>query len=407
MHAAVVGAGISGIAASAVLVSKGWSVTLLEQEKGPNQRLSFAPGLLQGRAVALLRSLGQTPGVPFEDTFSSRLQNRRFLKALKAVNNKAVENKKVTEDFFKFSCSMHKSTLERFGIDDERIDGLWVLLGEREERKLSEPPEGVDVLSRLEALEREPALSEEAPFSAALFMPDAGSSNGTYLSRRLLEQLLTAEDGRFAFRPGSRVTEILQKGGRVAGVRLEKGGELPCDALVLANALGAAELLKPLGLELPAAGLTGVTFTAEVQNEECLPACSIAFPSSPFVLCRTDSRIRACGRFFLGTQTEKEKKAECNRLYDSVLGSLVNIRLVPESVRFWSAEADALPDGLPAAGTTRALEGLALSVAHADGGLSGAWGAAAICGAALSGDSGGSPAAEALRKACSPDRFEN
>ena len=407
MHAAVVGAGISGIAASAVLVSKGWSVTLLEQEKGPNQRLSFAPGLLQGRAVALLRSLAPEPGVPFEASFSSRLQNRRFLKNLRSFANKANKNNSITESFFKFSCNILKSMLDRFGVEDERIDGLWVLLGEAEERRLSEPPEGVDVLSRLEALEREPALSEEVPFSAALFMPDAGSSNGTFLSRQLLEQLLAAEGGRFSFRPGSRVAEILQKSGRVAGVRLEKGGELPCDALVLANARGAAELLKPLGLELPAAGLTGVTFTAEVQTAECLPASSIALPSSPFILCRTDFRIRACGRFFLGAQTEKEKKAECNRLYDSVLGSLLNIRLVPESIRFWSGEVDALPDGLPAAGTTRALEGLALSVAHAAGGLSSAWGAAAICGAALSGGSAGSPAAEALQKACSPDRFAN
>lgn len=401
MHAVVAGAGISGIFCAAALVSRGWDVTLFERENGPCRGLSYAPGFLAWAGAEDARQFALPAPSPFpaESGFAGRLRHRDYFRAAKTAFS--AERKALLSEFCAWCFELEREDAARLGLAGLEVPGFWELLSKEEAARAAELFPEARILSRSEALESEPSLSDAVPFEAALEVPSALSFNSLFLARRALKALEESE-GRFRARFGTALSGLEVRDGRVRAAKTADGETVPCDAAVLANGTEALPMLASLGLSLPAAPFTGCTFTAELENEETLPARSLFFPGQPLFLTRADRRIRAYGKFALGARTESEKRAEYNRLYDGTLSSLANVRLEASSVRFWSGTADALPDGFPAAGTA-AAEGLAVCAAHGARGLLFARGGAEIISACLSGTAG--EIREDFVLACGPGRF--
>lgn len=175
---------------------------------------------------------------------------------------------------------------------------------------------------------------------------------------------------------------------------------IPCDAVILASAGGALPLISGTGFWAPLTSLTGFTLTLELSDSEALPALTVASPEKGFILSRLDRRLRATGRFFLGSPAEKEKKAECNRLYDAVMGSFENLRSNTVASQFWSGEFLASPDRFPLASPVPGADNVILNIAHGPFGLAGAGESAEIAAASALGEDPGEFAAF-----CSPGRF--
>ena len=405
MHAVVAGAGVSGIFSAAALAARGWRVTLLERLKGPDQGLSYAPGFLSfaGLQNPLLYPLFCRAG--FESSLLGRLRSRPFFRHPASHSSRAERLRALRlADQLERWCALQRSMLAaRFGLRCDTVPGLLELLDEPEAALLSELLPEAGLRDRDAVLMNEPSLSAELPFTKALLVPEAGAFNGVYLSRQLLARLQSGCSGRFSLRCGEALSGLRIENGRVQAVKTSSGAEIQCDAAVLACAGEAIRQLVKLGVQLPAAAFTGCTMTLESEDEGGLPERSLFIPSRHLAIVRMDQRLRITGKLFLGPRTEAEKRAEYNRIYDAALGALVNCRPRASSIRFWSATVEALPDGFPAAGLTKAAAGLAVSAAHGLHGLQTSLGAAAIIASALSEED--DPGAQDFAQACSPDRF--
>lgn len=412
MHAVVAGAGVAGIFCAAALVAEGWEVTLLERAKGPNQGLSYAPGFLcfSGLQNPLLyrgpRHAGNPgEGTGFEAALLARLRHRAFFAqtASRSDNAERARRLRLSERFGAWCSELLSENALKTGMKADAPLELIELLTGDEAKLLEGVLPGIPLIDQARTLCAEPSIADDLAFERAVVVPGAGAFNAVYLSRLLLSRLLAQGTSRFRTAYGEALAGIKTRDGALCAVTTSLGREIACDAAVLANGEEAASLLAELGLKLPCAPVTGFTLTLEAEDEESLPAHPLFIPSKSLSIVREGRRLRACGKFFLGTRTEAEKKAEYNRLYDAALQALVNFRPLAHSARFWSGRALLLPDGFPAAGPVRAVKGLAVSAAHGFHGLRSSAGAALIVACALSGRPGAVP--RAFAQACSPERF--
>lgn len=411
MRVAVIGAGISGIRTCESLLRRGCSVTLLESASGPTQGLSYAPGFLASawafHPAFYMKKFSSFRKLPDDSVFiadgvSDRMRNRAFLTGAgqSAANPAFAENLKRFEAFVQASDAGTRKLHAEFGIADGRIDGSLMLLSEAETALMRETFPDRELLSREATLERFPLIDPSLAFAASLLIPEDSTFNATFAAKLLLQRIAEKYGPRFTRRYRAKAQEIIYRGGRAEAVAISGNERILCDAVVLASAGGALPLISGTGFRAPLTSLTGFTLTLELSDSEALPALTVASPEKGFILSRLDRRLRATGRFFLGSPAEKEKKAECNRLYDAVMGSFENLRSNTVASQFWSGEFLASPDRFPLAGPVPGADNVILNIAHGPFGLAGAGESAEIAAASALGEDPGEFAAF-----CSPGRF--
>ncbi len=131
----------------------------------------------------------------------------------------------------------------------------------------------VETIDAAEARRLEPA-ARIGPDDGSAFSADDAWVDPVLLVARLLD------DPHITTLPGTRVTAIATDGGRATGVALADGRRIAADVVVVATGPDAAELVAPLGLDLPmrhAPGLMAVTEPVAVPVGRIIHAPGISF----------------------------------------------------------------------------------------------------------------------------------
>jgi D-amino-acid dehydrogenase len=140
------------------------------------------------------------------------------------------------------------------------------------------------------------------------------------------------------------------------------GDERRGDLVVLANALGAAALLEPIGLSVPIIGAKGYSVTVQVPDPTpVLPLylCEVKIGTSPFV-----DGTRLAGFFELGATDDRPRAARARQLVDETRAYLR--APLPETIddAGWAGFRPATPDSLPLLGPVASARGLIVATGH-------------------------------------------
>ncbi|GAA5078715.1 FAD-binding oxidoreductase [Roseibacterium beibuensis] len=204
MKTIVIGGGIIGAAIACRLAQAGQEVVVIDAGAGATAQsfgwinASFSLDAdhfrLREAGMAAWRRLGDLPGLNWQGSLSWEVQGA----ALEAM----------------------KAELEGFGYPVERVGAKTIR-------------------------DRVPGLAMVP--EAALVCPTEGSVEPGQAAAALMARAVDAGARQVA---GARVLEIVERAGRVAGVRTE-WGMVPGDAVVVAAGAGAPALVEPLGVALP------------------------------------------------------------------------------------------------------------------------------------------------------------
>ncbi|HEY3146142.1 MAG TPA: FAD-dependent oxidoreductase [Dongiaceae bacterium] len=147
----------------------------------------------------------------------------------------------------------------------------------------------LEIADRARCLALDPALIGYGnDFAGGVYAPEDAAGDCALFTRGLYAHLARAM-GVEAL-SGRRVTHLLSRNGRVAGAALETG-EMPADAVVLANGIAAPRLAATVGLKLPIEPVKGYSVTAPARPEA--PIVSLTDRADKIVFAHLGHRLRA------------------------------------------------------------------------------------------------------------------
>ena len=329
----VVGAGVMGSSVALELARRGLAVTVLERSVPGAEASSAAAGIL-GPAIE-----AHAPGPGLRLGLASLALHAELSERILAEHGVDVGFRRSGVLRAAFGAvegaelDAHAAFLAEAGVAAERIDGD-------------------------EARRREPSLSHEV--AGALDLPEEAQVDPRALLRGLA---IAAGRAGAVYRSGATVREVVVKGERVRGVRVEEG-LLACGAVVVAA--GSWTTLVP-GLRLPADAIFPVR--GQIVACETRPPVfrRVIFGAGGYVLCRPDGRVLA------GSTMERVGFAR-----EVTLGGLAKIvgtacRLAPSLADapiggYWSSFRPGTRDELPLVGPAGA-DGLYLASGHYRNGI--------------------------------------
>ncbi len=205
-----------------------------------------------------------------------------------------------------------------------------------------------------------PALGDG--FSRAVFMPGVANVRNPRLLAALREALQRMPNVRVV--EHSPVETLIQEGRRIVGVRTAEG-EWRGEQVVMAAGAWSAELLAPLGIELPVKPMKGQMILYKCA-EDFLPSMVLA--KRRYAIPRRDGHILVGSTLedvgFDKTPTEdalESLKATAIEL----LPALANAQVV----KHWAGLRPGSPDGVPYIGQVSGFDGLWLNCGHFRNGL--------------------------------------
>ena len=205
-----------------------------------------------------------------------------------------------------------------------------------------------------------PALGDG--FSRAVFMPGVANVRNPLLLAALREALQRMPNVRVV--EHSPVEALVQEGRRIVGVRTAEG-EWRGEQVVMAAGAWSAELLAPLGIELPVKPMKG---------QMILYKCAKDFLPSMVLAKRRYAIPRRDGHILVGSTLEDVGFDKAPT--EDALGSLkaTAVELLPaladaEVVKHWAGLRPGSPDGVPYIGAVSDFDGLWLNCGHFRNGL--------------------------------------
>ncbi len=205
-----------------------------------------------------------------------------------------------------------------------------------------------------------PALGDG--FSRAVFMPGVANVRNPRLLAALREALQRMPNVRVV--EHSPVEALIQEGRRIVGVRTAER-EWRGEQVVMAAGAWSAELLAPLGIELPVKPMKG---------QMILYKCAEDFLPSMVLAKRRYAIPRRDGHILVGSTLEDVgfDKAPTEDALESLKATAVE--LLPalanaEVVKHWAGLRPGSPDGVPYIGAVSGFDGLWLNCGHFRNGL--------------------------------------
>ncbi|HET6945917.1 MAG TPA: FAD-dependent oxidoreductase [Gaiellaceae bacterium] len=208
-----------------------------------------------------------------------------------------------------------------------------------------------------EARRQEPALG-----------PAVGCATRTSIDRHVLPESLVAGLAANVRSRGATIREdtpvhALRRVGEQWAIDGDAGEIARADVVVLANALGTAQLVRPLGLRLPLVGAKGYSVTLPLPTG--LPAmplylCEPKIGTSPYA-----DRLRIAGFFELGARDGAPSPLRTRQLVEETQPYLSE-RIIPdrEVPTGWAGFRPATPDSLPLLGPVPGAPGVIVATGH-------------------------------------------
>lgn len=422
MRIAVIGAGIVGVTTAYELASDGHEVTVFERAGSVAAEVSFANGGLQGLDPITPWGAPGMPGRWLRQSLSRHAAARlggcpgpttlgwlwRSWRA--GTPSRHDPLRRLLHQLAAYSAERLQGLRQELQLDYERGQGLLLLL--RGPRELAAAQPGLQLLEELGIAHRqldadecrrvEPGLSPDTALQAGIQLPRDEVGNCRQFAL-LLRQEAQRLGVRFRFhttvrsiQPGAPALlvheytppegdpgtlarpDALGSDGPPTVPQSIEPQQQPFDAIMVCAALGAAPLLRPLGLKLPQAPVWGYSLTAPLRrleaHPELGPQAALIDERYKVTISRIGQRVRVAGGAELvdagGSFNPKGLATLHKVLHDWFPGALQMAQL-----QRWKGARPTLPDGAPLLGASGAA-GIWLNLGHGDNG----WGLA--CGSA-------------------------
>lgn len=212
-------------------------------------------------------------------------------------------------------------------------------------------------------LEIEPALSDAQHLLIGGDFTATDESGDAHQFTRALADKAQAVGVEFRF--NLTVDHINAAAGQVTGVQVsDPGGAalLKADAYVVALGSYAAQLLKPLGIDLPVYPAKGYSATLTLDEDANAPSVSLTDDERKIVFSRLGKRLRIAGTAEFNGYNLAINPVRCAALMQRTHELFPRLRTVGEPL-FWCGLRPATPSSRPYIGRTR-VNNLWLNIGH-------------------------------------------
>lgn len=356
-HAAVVGAGIVGVATALRLHREGWQVTLLDKA-GPGEGTSFgnasviapdsvvpvaAPGLLRELPRLMSDPLG-----PLAIRWRYLPQLTPWLLRFLAAGrpSRVEEISKALHALAEPALTAHYELVDWLGARDMIRQRGWLSVAEKpavweayQSRLALQRRRGIDftLLTGAELRQYEPAL--QPIFTAGVYYPGMAHVVENFRYVRLLAE--AAEDRGVVYKR-TAVRGFDFADGRVSAVLCAED-RVPCDAVVIAAGAWSKVLARQLGAKVPLDTERGYHLTLPEPNVELrLPVCSL---DGGFVATPLESGMRLAGTDELGGLKLPPNWKRSELLLTHAQRWFTDLR--GQGAKRWMGFRPSMPDSLP------------------------------------------------------------
>ena len=380
MKVTILGSGVIGTTAAYYLAKAGHEVTVLERQAGPALETSFANA---GEVSPGYSAPWAGPGVPIKAVkwllmhhsplvIKPMLDWAMWRWGLGMLRNCTEARYRVNKARMVRLAEYSRDCLMQLRADtgityDERMQGTLQLF--RTQKQLDGTAKDVEILQqygvpyqlldRAGYLQYEPALADvREKFVGALRLPGDETGDCFLFTNRLAE--MTKALG-VQFRFGVNIRSLRSNGADITGVETD-AGLVTADRYLLALGSYSAQMLAPVGLNVPIYPVKGFSITVPITDATQSPESTIMDETHKVAVTRLGDRIRVGGTaqlsgFDLKLDASRRKTLEhvCTDLFPR--GGDVS------RAEFWTGLRPMTPDGTPIIGPTR-IPNLWLATGH-------------------------------------------
>jgi D-amino-acid dehydrogenase len=390
MRVAVIGAGIIGVTTAFELAVDGHAVTVFERRSSVAEEASFAnagvvapgyvtpwamPGMAAKVAGFLMRRHAPVRlSLPLTRDDIAWLW--RWYQSCELSTYTA--NRARMQRLAFYSHTRLKEITEHFLLEYDRSVGYMVLLRGEKDSKLVQP--GLQVLrdagvafkeiTAEEARAIEPAISADMQFLGAIHLPNDEVGNCRQFAL-LLRNEAQALGVNFEF---NSAVGPLDPANAVSLPVWTLDAQAPInrqfDAVVICGGVDSAELLRPLGLNIPLAPVYGYSISAPIRESMNAPRSALMDERYKVAIARLGNRVRVAGSAEIGGSLAKKHPAAIQTLYKVLhdwFPGAVRIANTGAAVQEWKGARPMLPDGPPVIGAT-GIRGIWLNLGHGSSG---------------------------------------
>ncbi|WP_414902141.1 D-amino acid dehydrogenase [Sphingomonas flavalba] len=369
MKIAVLGSGVIGVTSAYYLMKAGHEVTVIDRQSGPALETSFANA---GEVSPGYSSPWAAPGIP-QKAIKWLMMNHpplilrpkpdaemlRWLLAMlrNCTSARYAVNKARMVRLAEYSRDMLDALRRDTGIRyDERMQGTLQVF--RTQKQLDDIAKDVAVLQAggvpFEVLDVAGCVAAEPGLAASSYklvgglrLPNDETGDCFKFTNALADM---AAQGGVSFLNDTAITGLDASGGRIAGVRTDRG-TITADRYVLALGSYSAAMVRPLGLYLPVYPVKGYSITAPIIDPAIAPVSTLMDESYKIAITRLGDRIRVGGMAEISGFNHALPERRRETLAYSV-GDLFPGAGDLAAASFWSGLRPMTPDGTPVIGAT-------------------------------------------------------
>ena len=390
MRVAVIGAGIIGVTTAFELAVDGHAVTVFERRASVAEEASFAnagvvapgyvtPWAMPGMAAKVAGFL-MRKHAPVRLTLPISREDIAWLWKWYQSCDLATytANRTRMQRLAFYSHTRLKEITEHFLLEYDRSVGYMVLLRGEKDSKLVQP--GLQVLREAgvnfkeitaeEARAIEPAINADMQFLGAIHLPNDEVGNCRQFALLLRNEAQTL-GVNFEF---NSAVGPLDPARPLSLPVWTLDAQAPVmrqfDAVVICGGVDSADLLRPLGLNIPLAPVYGYSISAPIRESMHAPRSALMDERYKVAIARLGNRVRVAGSAEIGGSLDKKHPAAIQTLYKVLhdwFPGAARIANTGAAVQEWKGARPMLPDGPPVIGAT-GIPGIWLNLGHGSSG---------------------------------------
>lgn len=395
---AVIGGGVVGVCTAYFLAEAGHEVVVVERHHNVAQEASFAnaglitpgyaaPWAAPGMPKKLLSYFFKSEApVLFKPTLDRALWRwiKKWLSECELERYRI--NKMRMQRIALYSRAILQQLRESHQIEYEQTQGILQLFRTERDMKLAEsactlltennvPHQVVDAEG---ARKIEPSLGYRIELAGGIYLPNDESGNCPLFTKNM-KQIARSMGVHFHFT--STVRAIGQENDRIS-LHIDDR-TFAADAVVVAAGIESAELLKPLGIDIPLYPVKGYSATVGIKDFDEAPRAALLDDSYKVAITRMGSRIRIAGMAELGSRSLELREAALRTLIKVGGDWFPNAANYNKST-FWCGARSMLPDGPPLLGPTP-IRNVYINIGHGTNGWTMAAGSGKVVADIISG----------------------